>query len=75
MQKLKEDAIEAEGRVKTALPNTTFLVVLDSGHEVVAHIGGKMRKHFIRIIPGDRVRMELSQYDLTKGRITYRVRN
>jgi translation initiation factor IF-1 len=75
MQKLKEEAIEAEGRVKTALPNTTFLVVLDTGHEVIAHVGGKMRKHFIRIIPGDRVRLELSPYDLTKGRITYRVRN
>jgi translation initiation factor IF-1 len=74
MQKLKEEPIEAEGRVKTALPNTTFLVVLDSGHEVVAHIGGKMRKNYIKIIPGDRVRMELSPYDLTKGRITYRVR-
>ena len=75
MQKVKEEAIEVEGRVKTALPNTSFLVVLDSGHEVIAHIGGKMRRHYIRIIPGDRVRMELSPYDLTKGRITYRVRN
>jgi len=74
MQKEKEGAIEAEGRVKTALPNTSFLVVLDSGHEVIAHIGGKMRKHYIRIIPGDRVRMELSPYDLTRGRITFRVR-
>jgi translation initiation factor IF-1 len=75
MQKEKEEAIEAEGRVKTALPNTSFLVVLDSGHEVLAHIGGKMRKHYIRIIPGDRVRVELSPYDLTRGRITFRVRN
>jgi translation initiation factor IF-1 len=75
MQKVKEESIEVEGRVKTALPNTTFLVVLDSSHEVIAHIGGKMRKNYIRIIPGDRVRMELSPYDLTRGRITYRVRN
>ena len=70
----KEEAIEVEGRVKTALPNTTFLVVLDTGHEVVAHIGGKMRKHYIKIIPGDRVKVEISPYDLTKGRITYRIR-
>jgi translation initiation factor IF-1 len=74
MQKVKEEAIEAEGRVKTALPNTTFLVVLDSGHEVIAHMGGKMRRHYIRITPGDRVRVELSPYDLTRGRITFRVR-
>ena len=74
MQKVKEEAIEVEGRVKTALPNTSFLVVLDSGHEVIAHIGGKMRKHYIKIIPGDRVRVEVSPYDLTRGRITYRIR-
>ncbi len=75
MAKEKEEAIEVEGRVKQALPNTTFRVELDIGGEVVAHIGGKMRKHYIRIIPGDRVKLEVSPYDLTKGRITYRVRH
>ena len=74
MQKAKEEAIEVEGRVKQALPNTTFRVELDVGGEVIAHIGGKMRKHYIRIIPGDRVKVEISPYDLTKGRITYRIR-
>ena len=74
MQKAKEEAIEVEGRVKQALPNTTFRVELDIGGEVIAHIGGKMRKHYIRIIPGDRVKVEISPYDLTKGRITYRIR-
>ena len=74
MQKAKEEAIEVEGRVKTALPNTTFRVELDIGGEVTARIGGKMRKHYIRIIPGDRVKVEISPYDLTKGRITYRIR-
>jgi translation initiation factor IF-1 len=75
MHKPKEEAIEVEGRVKTALPNTTFLVELDLGGEVLAHIGGKMRKHYIKIIPGDRVKVEISPYDLTRGRITFRVRN
>ena len=74
MQKAKEEAIEVEGRVKTALPNTSFRVELDIGGEVIAHIGGKMRKHYIKIIPGDRVRVEVSPYDLTRGRITYRIR-
>jgi translation initiation factor IF-1 len=74
MQKPKEEAIEVEGRVKSALPNTTFRVELDVGGEITAHIGGKMRKHYIRIIPGDRVKVEISPYDLTKGRITYRIR-
>ena len=72
MQKTKEEGIEVEGRVKQALPNTTFRVELDIGGELIAHIGGKMRKHFIRIIPGDRVKVEVSPYDLTKGRITFR---
>ena len=74
MQKAKEEAIEVEGRVKQALPNTSFRVELDIGGELIAHIGGKMRKHYIRIIPGDRVKVEISPYDLTKGRITYRIR-
>jgi len=74
MQKAKEEAIEVEGRVKTALPNTTYRVELDIGGEVIARIAGKMRKHYIRIIPGDRVKVEVSPYDLTKGRITFRIR-
>jgi translation initiation factor IF-1 len=75
MQKPKEEAIEVEGRVKQSLANTTFRVELDIGGEVIAHIGGKMRKHYIRIIPGDRVKVEISPYDLTKGRITFRIRS
>ena len=70
----KEGAIEVEGTVSQALANTQFRVELDNGHEVLAHVAGKMRKHFIRIVPGDKVRVELSPYDLTKGRITYRER-
>ena len=74
MQKVKEEAIEVEGRVKTALPNTTFRVELDIGGEVIAHVAGKMRKNFIRIVPGDRVKIEITPYDLSKGRIVYRER-
>jgi translation initiation factor IF-1 len=74
VQKPKEESIEVEGRVKQALANTTFRVELDIGGEVIAHIGGKMRKHYIRIIPGDRVKVEISPYDLSKGRITFRIR-
>jgi len=70
-----EDAIEVEGRVKEALANTQFRVELDIGGVVIAHIGGKMRKNYIRIIPGDRVKVELSPYDLTRGRITFREKN
>lgn len=70
----KEDAIEVEGTVKEPLPNAMFRVHLDSGHEVLAHISGKMRMHFIRILPGDKVKVELSPYDLTRGRITYRAK-
>ncbi len=68
----KEDLIEVEGVVKEALPNARFKVELENGHEILAHISGKIRKHFIRILPGDKVKLELSPYDLTKGRITYR---
>ena len=70
----KEAAIEAQGRVTEALANTQFRVQLDSGHEVLAHVAGKMRKHFIRIVPGDRVVVEVSPYDLKRGRITFRER-
>ena len=70
----KEEAIEAQGIVKEALANTQFRVELDNGHLVLAHVAGKMRKHFIRIVPGDRVTVEVSPYDLTRGRITYRER-
>lgn len=70
----KEEGIEVEGVVTQALANTSFRVKLDNGHMVLAHVGGKMRKHFIRIVPGDRVRVEISPYDLTKGRIVYRAR-
>lgn len=70
----KEDVIEIEGTVKEALPNAMFRVELDNGHVILAHVSGKMRMHFIRILPGDRVKMELSPYDLTRGRITFRVK-
>ncbi|MEJ2698748.1 MAG: translation initiation factor IF-1 [Desulfuromonadales bacterium] len=68
----KEEAIEVEGTVIEPLPNAMFRVELDNGHVVLAHISGKMRKFYIRILPGDRVTVELSPYDLTRGRITYR---
>ncbi len=68
----KEEAIEVEGVVEEALPNAMFQVKLDSGHIILGHISGKMRKYYIRILPGDRVKVELSPYDLTRGRITYR---
>jgi translation initiation factor IF-1 len=68
----KEEPIEVEGEVVEALPNAMFRVKLDNGHVVLAHISGKMRMHYIRILPGDRVTVELSPYDLTRGRITYR---
>ena len=70
----KEDAIQMEGTVTETLPNTTFRVELENGHTVTAHISGKMRKHYIRILTGDKVTVELTPYDLTKGRIVYRVR-
>ncbi|MCB1164697.1 MAG: translation initiation factor IF-1 [Leptospiraceae bacterium] len=68
----KEGAIEVEGKVIEPLPNAMFRVELDNGHQVLAHISGKMRMHYIRILPGDKVTVELSPYDLTRGRITYR---
>jgi translation initiation factor IF-1 len=70
----KRDAIEVEGTVIEPLPNTMFAVQLENGHRVLAHISGKLRMNFIRILPGDRVRVELSPYDLTRGRITYRLK-
>ena len=70
----KEQAIEAEGVVTEALPNVMFRVKLDNGHSVLGHISGRMRKNYIRIMPGDRVRIELSPYDLNRGRITFRYR-
>jgi len=68
----KEDVIEIEGIVKEPLPNAMFKVELENGHEVLAHISGKMRMHFIRILPGDTVKLEISPYDLSRGRIVYR---
>lgn len=73
-EKKQKDVIEVEGTVIEALPNAMFKVKLDTGHDVLAHISGKMRMYYIRILLGDRVRVELSPYDLTRGRITYRFR-
>ena len=70
----KEEAIDVEGIVKEALPNTMFRVELQNGHMIMAHLSGKMRKHYIRIAPGDSVKVELSPYDLDKGRIIFRQR-
>ena len=70
----KKDAIEVEGTVVEPLPNAMFRVELDNGHKVLTHISGKMRMHYIRILPGDRVLVELSPYDQTRGRIVYRYR-
>lgn len=70
----KQDVIEVQGVVKEALPNATFKVELQNGHMVLAHISGKLRMNFIRILPGDKVTMEMSPYDLTKGRITWRTK-
>jgi translation initiation factor IF-1 len=68
----KQDVIEVEGTVYETLPNAMFRVKLENGHKVLAHISGKMRLHFIKILPGDRVKVELSPYDFSRGRITYR---
>ena len=70
----KEEPIEVTGKVIEPLPNAMFRVELENGHKVLAHISGKMRMHFIKILPGDKVTVELSPYDLSRGRITYRVR-
>ena len=70
----KEDVIEVEGTVSEALPNTLFKVKLENGHEILAHISGKLRMNYIKILPGDKVKVELAQYDLTKGRITWRAK-
>jgi translation initiation factor IF-1 len=69
---MAKDTLRVDGVVKEVLPNTMFRVVLENGHEILAHISGKMRLHFIRILPGDTVTVELSPYDLSKGRIVYR---
>lgn len=71
---MSKDCVKMEGVVKELLPNTQFLVTLENGHEIIAHISGKMRLHFIRILPGDQVIVEMSPYDLGKGRISYRKR-
>ena len=70
----KEDVLEVEGTVLEALPNAMFKVELENGHKILAHISGKLRMHFIRILPGDKVTVEISPYDLTKGRITWRAK-
>lgn len=71
---MKEELIETEGRVIETLPNAMFKVQLENGHIVLAHVSGKMRMNFIRILPGDKVKLELSPYDLSRGRITFRVK-
>ena len=71
----KEDSIEMEGTVNESLPNAMFRVALDNGFKFLAHISGKIRRNYIKILPGDRVKVELTPYDLTKGRITYRLKN
>ncbi len=70
----KEEKLEFEGTIKKALPNAMFMVEIENNHEVLAYVSGKMRTRFIRILPGDRVKLEISPYDLTKGRITYRLK-
>ncbi|MCI0395371.1 MAG: translation initiation factor IF-1 [Chloroflexi bacterium] len=74
MANKKEEKLEVEGIVVEALPNTQFMVELDNGHKVLAYLSGKMRRYYIRILLGDRVRVEMTPYDLTRGRITYRYR-
>ena len=71
---MAKDVIEIEGTILESMPNAMFRVKLENGHEILAHISGKIRKNFIRILPGDKVKLELSPYDLTKGRITWRAK-
>jgi len=71
---MSKDIIEFEGTILEAMPNAMFRVELENGHEILAHISGKIRKNFIRILPGDKVRVEMTPYDLTRGRITYRLK-
>ena len=68
----KEKPIEVDGEIKETLPNANFRVVLDNGHEIIAHVSGKMRMHYIKLLPGDKIKLELSPYDLSRGRITFR---
>lgn len=70
-----KEVIKLQGKVVEALPNTQFRVSLENGHMIIAHVSGKMRKHYIRLVPGDRVEVELTPYDLTKGRITFRLKD
>ena len=70
----REDVIRVDGTIEEALPNTQFIVKLDNGHKILAHVSGKMRMHFIKILPGDKVKLEISPYDLSRGRITYRAK-
>ena len=71
---MSKDVIEFEGKILEAMPNAMFRVKLENGHEILAHISGKIRKNFIRILPGDKVKVEMTPYDLTKGRITFRLK-
>ena len=71
---MAKDVIEIEGKILESMPNAMFRVELENGHEILAHISGKIRKNFIRILPGDRVKVEMTPYDLTKGRITWRAK-
>jgi len=71
---MSKDVIEFEGKILEAMPNAMFIVELENGHEILAHISGKIRKNFIRILPGDKVKVEMTPYDLTRGRITYRLK-
>ena len=71
----QKEVIKLEGRIVEALPNTQFKVELQNGHTIIAHISGKMRNHYIRLVPGDKVEVELTPYDLTKGRISFRLRD
>jgi len=73
-ENMAKDVIEIEGKILESMPNAMFRVELENGHEILAHISGKIRKNFIRILPGDRVKVEMTPYDLTKGRITFRLK-